>query len=244
MSTERKCKCWWGLLTTLVSLVLAGGMQAADNALTEAEQQAGWVLLFDGFSLNGWTTSGGKPGRTPVQEGCLNPHGCGDYMLIHTQQWSDCVLSLDFRLSKGCNSGVFLRTFPLVPLPGKDVGYNGLEIQLIDTSTADYHDTGAVYDLAKPTVNAMRPVGEWNHLEIVSQENRLEVCLNGNWVNRVDLDRFTVPNRRPDGTEHKFGIAYKNHPRRGYIGLQDHGADCWFKSIKLLPQPRPSARSD
>lgn len=35
-------------------------------------------------------TSGGKPSRTPVQEGCINPHGCGDYMLIHTQQWSDC----------------------------------------------------------------------------------------------------------------------------------------------------------
>ena len=41
--------------------------------------------------------------------------------------------------------------------------------------------------------------------------------------------------QRPDGTEHKFDIAYKNHPQRGYIGLQDHGSPCWFKNIKLKP---------
>lgn len=44
-----------------------------------------------------------------------------------------------------------------------------------DTSTAGYHNTGALYDLSKPIRNAMRPAGEWNHLEITSGANRLEV---------------------------------------------------------------------
>mgnify|MGYP000084129942 CR=1 FL=1 len=39
--------------------------------------------------------------------------------------------------------------------------------------------------------------------------------------------------QRPDGSAHKFDIAYKDHPRKGYIGLQDHGQNCWYKNIKL-----------
>jgi hypothetical protein len=219
-----------GLLLALTSAALA-----ADNELSAAERRAGWRLLFDGKTLAGWLTSGLKPSLSPVQEACLNPHKCGDYMLVHTQQWSNFVLLLDFKMSKDCNSGVFLRTFPLTPLPGKDVGYNGLEVQILDSPTAGYQDTGALYDLSKPTRNAMKPVGEWNRMKIRCQGNRIEVTLNGETVNQVDLDRFTVPNRRPDGTEHKFAVAYHKHPRTGYIGLQDHGFDCWFKNIKLLP---------
>jgi hypothetical protein len=33
-------------------------------------------------------------------------------------------------------------------------------------------------------------------------------------------------------------VAYKDHPRQGYIGLQDHGGECWFKNIKLKPLAR------
>ena len=63
------------------------------------------------------------------------------------------------------------------------------------------------------------------------------MLLNGDNVTRMDVDQFTQPNLRPDGTKHKFDIAYKDHPRKGYIGLQDHGADCWYKNIKLKPLP-------
>ena len=58
--------------------------------------------------------------------------------------------------------------------------------------------------------------------------------LNGQQVNSVDLDKFTEPNR-PNGTAHKFDVAYQKHPRHGYIGLQDHGSPCWFRNIKLRP---------
>ena len=207
----------------------------ADNQLTDRERAEGWRLLFDGRTLNGWMTSGQKPGQRPVEDGCFNPHRCGDYMMVHTQQWSNFVLALDFKIAKGCNSGVFVRTSPLEPLPGKDVGYNGIEVQLIDSEGAGYYDTGAIYDLAKPTENAMKPAGQWNHLEISCQGSLIEVALNGKNVNRLDLDQFTEPNKRPDGTSHKFATAYKHHPRLGYLGLQDHGSDCWFKNIKLLP---------
>jgi hypothetical protein len=57
---------------------------------------------------------------------------------------------------------------------------------------------------------------------------------NGEAVTRMDLDEWTAPNKRPDGSDHKFDIAYKDHPRKGFIGLQDHGQNCWYKNIKLL----------
>jgi len=217
-------------------LLLAVAAGAADNELTPEEKSAGWLLLFDGKTLNGWTTNTREPSKVPVENGTLNPHGSGGYMLIHERQYANFVLSLDFKISKGCNSGVFVRTFPLTPRSGKDVGYNGLEIAIDDTApSADYHDTGALYDLSKPTRNAMKPVGEWNHAVITCDRNLITVNINGQRVNRVDLDQFTQPNRRPDGSEHKFDIAYKDHPRRGYLGLQDHGSPCWYKNIKLLP---------
>ena len=208
---------------------------AGDNELTQAEKDAGWVLLFDGRSLDGWMTSSQKPSQRPVEEASINPHKCGGYMMIHEKQWGDYALSLDFRISKGCNSGIFIRTFPLTPRPGKDVGFNGMEIAIDDTPGAGFHDTGAIYDLVKPTRNAMKPVGEWNHIVVTCNKNLITIELNGEQVTRMDLDEWTEPNKRPDGSPHKFDVAYKEHPRQGYIGLQDHGQNCWFKNIKLKP---------
>src|SRR6185503_2947985 len=121
-------------------------------------------------------------------------------------QWTNFLLSLDFRISKGCNSGIFIRTASLTPRPGKDVGFNGIEIAIDDTSGASFHDTGAIYDLVKPSRNAMKPVGEWNHIEITCDKRVIEVVLNGELVTRADLDKFTGPNKRPDGTAPKFDI--------------------------------------
>jgi hypothetical protein len=65
----------------------------------------------------------------------------------------------------------------------------------------------------------------------------IQVEVNGRLVSRIDLDLWTELNKRPDGSAHKFDIAYKNHPRKGYIGLQDHGSDCWYRNIKLKKLP-------
>ena len=209
--------------------------EEGDNRLSEDESEAGWKLLFDGQSLEGWKTSSDTPSRRPVENGCLNPHKSGGYMLIHEEPWENFVLSLDFQISKGCNSGIFLRTWPLTPRPGKDVGFNGIEMAIDDTTAAGFHDTGALYDLVKPATNAMKPAGEWNHVEISCDGPVIEIAINGEQVTRTDLDQWKEINKRPDGSEHKFDVAYKDHPRRGHIGFQDHGADCWFKNVKLLP---------
>ncbi len=222
-------------LAMFLLLIVAVPLAAADNELTDAEKRDGWVLLFDGKSLDGWTTNERKPSARPVEQGALNPHRCGGYMLIHERQWEDFILTLDFKISPGCNSGVFFRTSPLEPLPGKDSGYNGLEIAIDDTRAAGFHDTGAIYDLVKPNKNNMRPAGQWNHLVLTCNKNIIEVRLNRQTVTMMDLDMWTETGKRPDGSNHKFEFAYRDRPRRGYIGLQDHGGDCWYKNIKIQP---------
>src|SRR4030095_7742677 len=111
----------------------ATGATAPDNTLTEQEQKEGWVLLFDGRTTQGWMNSDGTAPRTAVIDGALNPHRAGHYMLVQAQQWSNFILTLDFKITNGCNSGVFVRTDSLKPRPGKDVGFNGIEIAIDDT---------------------------------------------------------------------------------------------------------------
>lgn len=224
-------------LMAAFGLLTAASLFGADNQLTSAEQKDGWLLLFDGKTTAGWMNSDRSSPRTAVEEGTLNPHKAGHYMLVHTQQWENFVFAADFKISPRCNSGIFIRTSSLTPRAGKDIGFNGIEIAIDDTKTSSFHDTGAIYDLVKPMKNTMKPVGEWNHIEITSAHGRVEVVLNGEQVTRTDLNQFTEPNKRPDGSAHKFDIAYKDHPQRGFIGLQDHGSPCWFKNIKLKPLP-------
>ena len=225
-------------MAALAACLVALGAFAADNELTPQEKRDGWRLLFDGHTTNGWMNSDRTAPKTPVVDSALNPHKAGHYMLVHTQQWENFVLSLDFKISPRCNSGIFVRTSSLTPKPGRDVGYNGLEIAIDDTTGAGYHDTGAVYDLMKPSRNAMKPVGEWNHIEITCNGPQITVVLNGAKVTEGDLSKFIKTNERPDGSAHKFDTLFRDHPTLGYIGLQDHGSPCWFKNIKLKPLRR------
>ena len=217
----------------ICTLFLASVASAADNELNAKEKSDGWRLLFDGKTLDGWMTSSEQPSKTPVEDGCINPHKSGGYMMVHKEMWENYVLSLDYKISKKCNSGVFIRTSSLKPRPGKDVGFNGIEVAIDDTYGTDYHDPGALYDLAKPTKQMQKPAGEWNHMVITCDGSKITIELNGEVVTKADLDEFVKANVRPDGTAHKFDVAYKDHPRKGYIGLQDHGSPCWYKNIKL-----------
>ena len=232
------CRCLLFVFSALATMTV----QAADNRLTPAERDAGWKLLFDGKSFDGWMTSDSKPSRRPIEQSAINPHRCGAYMMVHKQMWTDFRLKLDFKISPRCNSGIFFRTWTLKKIGGNDVGFNGLEIAIDDTRTAGYHDTGALYDLVKPSRNAMKPAGEWNHIELTCRGQLVRVVVNGVEVQKTDLSRFDKKNTRPDGTPHKFPFAFKDHPRRGYIGLQDHGSDCWFKNIKLLDLSKKKTR--
>jgi hypothetical protein len=203
-----------------IALVMAG--LAADE---------GFSTIFDGTSGDGWITNNGKKPlpKANVQPDGLNPHGSGGYIVVHDNPHADFVLDFDYKLSRGCNSGVFLRVGDL-----KDPVMTGLEVAIDDTTGTGMHDPGALYDLVAPRINAQKPQGEWNHMTITAQGAKIEVALNGETVTKIDLDQWSEPGKRPDGSKHKFTkVTIKDLPRSGFLGFQDHGQDCWYKNVKI-----------
>ena len=233
----RDCSMQYRLLALIILTLLGSSAFAEENILTDLEKNNGWTLLFDGRSTRGWMSPKHQPlPDSHVQKGSLNPHPC-DYMLVYEKLLENFVLAMDFKITEKCNSGIFVRTMPLEPRTGKDVGFNGIEIAIDATPGPGFHTTGAIYDLVTTNMDSMKPVGQWNHIQIISNDGLIQVEVNGRLVSRIDLDLWTEVNKRPDGSAHKFDIAYKNHPRKGYIGLQDHGSDCWYRNIKLKKLP-------
>ncbi|RUL85753.1 DUF1080 domain-containing protein [Tautonia sociabilis] len=187
--------------------------------------------IFDGSGPEGWVNNNTLEPipSSAVQEEGLNPHGIGAYVVLYNRKVKDFVLDFDYKLSPGCNSGVFLR----VGDP-KDPVMTGLEVALDDTKGTGYHDPGAFYDLVRPDTNAQKPAGEWNHMTITARGPIVTVSINGTLVSRIDQSAFPEPGKRPDGSDHKFrDVAIADLVQEGYFGFQDHGSDVWFKDIRL-----------
>ena len=185
------------------------------------------TALFDGKTLEGWQ---GKAGGWHVdQEGNLARRQNSGYLWTESA-YDDFELSLDFRISEGGNSGIFIRTDPANPVQG------GLEIQVFDSfgkKELNKHTSGALYDALAPRTNAMRPAEEWNHCVIRAVGSLLSVRLNGEEVIKADLNDWSQARVNPDGSKNKFRRPLKDFARTGHIGLQDHGQAVWYRNIRL-----------
>jgi hypothetical protein len=94
------------------------------------------------------------------------------------------------------------------------------------------HRAGNLYDLIAGKEGVVKPFGEWNTSEVISDHGKLTFKLNGeevvntryddaNWKNMIAGSKFK--------TKKDFGTFTKGH-----IVLQDHGNDVWFKNIQIM----------
>jgi serine/threonine protein kinase/WD40 repeat protein/tetratricopeptide (TPR) repeat protein len=207
--------------------------QLARTSVVEASAptfQDEFHTIFDGKSPSGWMLCNKAPlPRSHVQKDGINPSGTGSYLVVYQEKLSDFVLECDYKLSKGCNSGVFLRVSDLT-----DPVRTGIEVALDDTKGQGFTDSGAFYGLVAPEVNAQRPAGKWNQMTITAQGPEITVVLNGSLVSSINLDEWTVPGKRPDGLNHTFkNVAISTLARTGYVGFQNLRGNCWFNQIRL-----------
>ncbi len=105
----------------------AGAANAALNTLTPAEKTAGWKLLFDGKTLNGWKATGSVEGWT-VKDGAIANLAKGGGMLATVDRFGDFALSMEFKVTPHANSGVFFRWAEL-----SDPVQRGIEVQILDS---------------------------------------------------------------------------------------------------------------
>ncbi len=206
-----------------------GGQPKNLEALSIPQHKLIVRTIFDGKTGRGWMLTSRKPiPAKSIEHDGLNPHRTDSYLLVYERKLADFVLDCDYKLSKGAKSGVFVRVGDL-----NDPVNSGIKVALDDSTGSGTGDSGAFYDLVPPIKNAQRPAGEWNHLTITAEGPVLAVSLNGTEVSRIDLDEWSVPGKRPDGTDHQFkSIAIANLPRSGYLGFQNLKGDCWFRSIQ------------
>jgi len=168
-------------------------------------------------------------GSWSMAEGVLSPHGGGD--IWTKKRYSNFVLDLEFKLEKHTNSGVFLRTGDIV-----EWLHAAIEVQILDSygkKEVGREDCGAIFDCLAPTMNAVKPPGEWNRYTITCRGPIIDVVLNHQHIISMDLNRWKEAHKNPDGTPNKFNTAYKDMPRTGSIGLQYHGHPVWFRNIRI-----------
>ncbi|MBI5281373.1 MAG: DUF1080 domain-containing protein [Candidatus Solibacter usitatus] len=247
----------------------------APNTLSKQEQAAGWRLLFDGKTTQGWQAAGAD--TWAVEDGCLKalPRPVLREDLISTQEFGDFELSFEWKVAAGSNSGVKYKLQDAVlvdarQLPDpkmqfeKQVAYFmknraarreavqrgsgaqvytvAFEYQVIDDEkhTDALHNAasraGALYRMAAPSKNVVKPVGEFNQGRIVLRGKHVEHWLNGVKVVEIDLDsaqvRASVEERWEAG--HPVRELLEKMPKaRCPVALQHHNDAAWFRNVKI-----------
>jgi hypothetical protein len=208
----------------LTIAIIQGRSCPADDAqigLSESEKRGGWQMLFDGKSTNGWrnyksdTISDGWV----VKDGLLERVGKDAGDIVTMDQYENFELSLEYRISKGGNSGIMFHVTEDLAKPW----HSGPEVQIQDNVDGrDPQKAGWLYQLYKPVKpewatmfenqvgfkgidldDATRPAGEWNHVYLRLSPKQCEVAVNGvsyfyfhkgdeEWNKRVAASKFAA----------------------------------------------------
>lgn len=222
----------------VATTLLAAAAEPPINILTDAEKAAGWKLLFDGQSFSGWHNfkqDGVRPGWL-VKDGalvCADPHNAGDIVTLDKFDWFE--LQLDYKISEAGNSGIMFH----VTNEGGRAWATGPEFQLEDNvKAADKIRCGWLYALYQPpidpqtgqTLDATKPVGEWNHVRLLISP---EKCVHE--INGVKYFEYVLGSEdfKARVAKSKFGkMPLFAKATSGFIALQgDHGSVA-FRNIK------------
>ena len=212
---------------------------AKPNSLTEKEKKIGWQLLFDGKTTDGWHGYNMQvfPDCWAIEDECLtmNSQGGGeDQDIITNKKYRDFALSVEYKLTKGANSGIIFQL-------AEDTIYKypyetGPEFQVIDHESwsdplEDWQINGANYAMYPPMAKPYKTVGEWNQLFLVVKGDKVTQMLNGKVVVEYEKNSEDWNKLRNSGKWLDFP-DWGNYDE-GYISLQNHGTKVWYRSIKL-----------
>ncbi|MDR1153113.1 MAG: DUF1080 domain-containing protein [Bacteroidales bacterium] len=215
-----------------------------NNTLTAKEKKEGWTLLFDGKNMDGWRKCNSAEmaanwkiddGAMKVSRGAQAGRGQDGDILYAAKKYGNFELSIDWKIEKEGNSGIF---YYVVEYPGQPIYYAAPEIQVLDNWNAGdnrltSHLAGSLYDMIPALPQNAKPAGEWNTIVVRVKDGKAIHTQNGVKVLEYELwtpawYSLVAKSKFKDWPGFKEGPA-----KEGYIGLQDHGYDCWFRNIKI-----------
>ncbi len=224
-----------------LALALPGTAQN-NKTLTEAEKKAGWRLLFDGKTTEGWR--GYKMDKMPpgwkvidgtlvrVSGGAGGKGAGGGDDIITVEQFDNFELQLEWRImDKAGNSGVLLR----VSEDAETSWHTGPEMQVLDNAAYPGRDVrelaGACYGLYAPPKDVSHPLGEWNAVQVVANGKHMEHWLNGVKVLAFELGSDEV---KAAVAKSKFkNVAGFGTKIKGHILLTEHHDEASFRNVKI-----------
>ena len=227
----------------------------------------GYIVLFDGQSMNGWRGYGREdvPGKWAIDEedGTLKFTGSGGGEaqtkdggdLIFAYKFKNFEVSVDWKVSKGANSGIFYLAQEIQTknaegeLKMEPIYISAPESQVLDNENhpdAKLGEDGnrqssSLYDMIPAVPQNANPFGEWNNTAIMVYKGTVVHKQNGENVLEYHLwtPQWTEMLQASKFSQAKWPLAFEllnkcgGENREGYIGLQDHGDDVWFKNIKI-----------
>ena len=223
-------------IAIVAGTALAPAASAAPNQLTAAEKSAGWTLLFDGKTTNGWRVynkKGAAINGWTVVDGTLHCQSKvkGDN-IITEKQFNDFELAWEWKLLPKGNNGV--KYFVTEARPKSP----GPEYQMIDDAghpdgkLGPDRQTASFYEVLPPAADKpLRTPGEWNESKIVVRGKKVEHWLNGRNVLSFEMGSDAVKAGIADSKfKHEAGFGDKIV---GHIMLTYHQDDCWYRNIKI-----------
>ena len=204
------------------------------NTLNAAERAAGWRLLFNGTSLDGWRAyqADTLPQAWRVANGSITKN-VTTRDIVTRDQFGDFELTFDWKVATGGNSGQFYRATEEYDR----IYWSATEFQLLDDpNAADGRNrltsAGAAYGLYPAPAGVVKPAGEWNTARVVAKGTHVE-----HWLNGQKLLEFELWS--PDWMERYKASKFKDWPNyaratRGHVALQgDHRGDLELRNIKI-----------
>ena len=217
------------------------------NTISKAEAADGWKLLWDGSTTNGWRSANGpefptrgwhiENGELIVEaaDGAEAGNG-GD--IITTEKYGNFILTVEFKITEGANSGIKYFVNPEVnnPTVGSSIG---CEFQILDDErhpdaklgVRGNRTLGSLYDLIPAPADKPYHPGEFNKATVVVKGNHVE-----HWLNDVKIIEYERNNQMWNAlvnySKYRDWINFGNF-ETGYILIQDHGDEVHYRNIKI-----------
>ena len=213
------------LIPCVVSVLFAAEVVCADEKPFVTEE--GFVSLFDGKSLAGWT---GSLNGYAIEDGNLICVKGGKGNLLTEAEYSDFILRFEFKLTEGANNGLGIRCPKVAE---GNLHLDGIELQILDDTAEKYKTIkpyqfhGSVYGIVPAKPGSLKPTGEWNQQEVTAKGRHVKIVVNGTTVVDANLDDATKSGTL-DGAPHP-GLSRT----KGHLGFLGHGDRVDFRRIRI-----------
>lgn len=216
----------------------------------------GWITLFDGKSFNGWRgyTQDNVPQAWEIDDNAIHIKGSGAGEagakdggdLIFAHKFKNYEFEFEWRVAKGSNSGILYMIQEVKDQPSY---ISAPEYQILDNQNHPDAKLGkdgnrqsaSLYDMIPAKPQNSKKFGEWNKGKIMCYKGTVVHYQNDEpvveyhlwtqqWKEMLDASKFS---------KEKWPLAYElllncgGENREGFIGLQDHGDDVWYRNITI-----------